>query len=75
MLWRNVFRVMVVCLCLVGQGCSYQAWYAGFQEQQRQECYKNLNQADTRKCLDRVNSMSYDQYKMEREQATGTPGR
>ncbi|GFE61151.1 hypothetical protein [Geobacter sp. AOG2] len=66
---RTLMRLMIVCLCLVAPGCTYRSWYAGFQEQQRQECYKNLNPADTQRCLDKANSMTYDQYKAEREQA------
>ena len=62
-------RIFVICFCLAAQGCTYQAWYAGFQERQRQECYENtMSSSDTRRCLDKVNDMSYDQYKHEREQ-------
>jgi hypothetical protein len=62
-------RIAIISLCLVVQGCTYQAWYSGLQEQQRQECYKNMNPSDTQRCLDRVNTMTYDQYKVQREQA------
>ena len=63
-------RISVISLCLVAQGCTYQGWYSGFQEQQRQQCYKDtINPSDTQRCLDRVNNTSYDQYKRQREQA------
>lgn len=71
---KTFMRVTIICFCLVAQGCTYRAWYAGFQEQQRQECYKNLNPGDIQKCLDRVNGMTYDQYKTEREQAIQKSG-
>jgi len=59
--------VLIIFICLAGQGCSYQAWYTGFQVQQRQECYKYANQGDLRQCLDRA-GMSYDDYKRQREE-------
>jgi len=67
---RTILRIIFISLCLISQGCSYQAWYAGFQEQQRQQCYKNImSPSDTQRCLDRVNNMTYDQYKAQREQS------
>jgi hypothetical protein len=66
----TVTRLFVMSLCLAVQGCTYQAWYTGFQEQQRQQCYKNaVNFSETQQCIDRVNNTSYDQYKAQREQA------
>jgi hypothetical protein len=65
-------RILILSLCFAAQGCTCQAWYTGFQEQQRQQCYKNfLNSSDTQRCLDRVNNTSYGQYKAQREQALG----
>ena len=66
----TVVRTLLIPLCLAAQGCTYQAWYAGFQEQQRQQCYKKtMSPSDTQRCLDRVNSMTHVQYKAQREQA------
>ena len=65
---KALLRAMIICLCLAGQGCSHQAWYTGFQQQQRQECYKNANQGDIQTCLDRA-GMPYDAYKRQREEA------
>jgi hypothetical protein len=66
---RASMRHALVILSLALPGCTYQAWYAGLQERQRQECYKNsTSQSDTRQCLDRVNNMTYDQYQSQREQ-------
>jgi hypothetical protein len=55
------------CFCLACQGCTYRAWYEGMQERQRQECYKIPSQSETQKCLERVNSITYDDYKNRRE--------
>jgi hypothetical protein len=50
-------------------GCSYRAWYEGFRETERQNCYKIENSIERQQCLDRVDEMSYDQYQKEREKA------
>jgi hypothetical protein len=58
-----MLRLFVLSLCLAVQGCTYQAWYIGFQERQRQQCYKNtVNAVEAQQCLDRVNNTTYDQY-------------
>jgi hypothetical protein len=63
MLYRTTALLPAVCFCLLfSQGCTYRAWYEGFQEQQRQECYKNRGRDETQKCLDRANSITYDEY-------------
>jgi hypothetical protein len=70
----TMLRLFVISLCLALQGCTYQAWYIGFQEQQRQLCYKNtVNTSETQQCLDRVNNTTYDQYKAQRAQAIERP--
>jgi hypothetical protein len=72
---NTTLRLFVISLCLSVQGCTYQAWYAGLQEQQRQQCYKNtVNFPETQQCIDRVNNTTYDQYKAQREQAIERPG-
>ena len=61
---RRIVLVVAVALFLLGgQGCTYQAWYAGLQERQRQECYKLAGSSDTSRCLDEVQGRSYDTYK------------
>jgi hypothetical protein len=55
--------LLSVSLLFLHQGCSYRAWYEGFKERERQECYKHLNHGDIASCLERVESMSYDEYK------------
>jgi hypothetical protein len=48
-------------------GCTYRAWYEGFQERQRMECNENRGQGEIQKCLDRVNGTTYDEYVKSRE--------
>jgi hypothetical protein len=62
-----VVLLLVEFFCLFNQGCTYRAWYEGFQERQRQECYENRGQSEIQKCLDRVNSTTYDEYMKSRE--------
>ena len=71
---RAAFPFIVAGPCLLAQGCSYLAWYQGLQEQQRQECYKNYSQQDVQICIDKVNSMTYDDYRKRREGITGEKG-
>ena len=54
--------LFVACACLASQGCTYRAWYEGLQQKQRQECYENTSQSEVQKCLDSVNSTTYEQY-------------
>ncbi len=64
---RMVVLLLAACSCLASQGCTYRAWYGAFQERQRQECYKNRSQDEIQKCLDGVNSTTYDEYVKGRE--------
>jgi len=61
------FRLLIICISLLIQGCTYRAWYEGFQEKQRQDCYQYRSQDQIQNCLDTVNGRTYDQYKKERE--------
>lgn len=58
---RMVFFSILLAICFALQGCSYRAWYTGFQDEQRRKCYDNPNQTQIQQCLDRAN-MSYDDY-------------
>jgi len=67
-----MFKKMALLLLAAGacwgsQGCTYRAWYEGFKEQQRQECYRNLSQSEIQKCLDNANSTTYDEYARSRK--------
>ena len=67
MIYRMFVLLIVASFCLFGQGCTYRAWYEGFQERQRMECHENRGSEEVQKCLDRVNSMTYDEYVQGRE--------
>lgn len=73
MTWYFVIPLLSACLCLFCQGCTYRAWYEGLQERQRQECYHNPNQSQVQQCLDRVNKMTYDEYKRHRDASVQKP--
>jgi hypothetical protein len=60
---------LAMCSCLFSQGCTYRAWYEGLQERQRMECNENHGRDEIQKCLDRVNSTTYDEYAKSREAA------
>ncbi len=61
-------------LVLAGAGCSYRAWYQGFQDRQRQECYQLGGAREMQDCLDQVDCMSYDDYqRLRQERRAGTP--
>ncbi|RPH82712.1 MAG: hypothetical protein EHM75_12835 [Desulfobacteraceae bacterium] len=53
--------------CWGSQGCTCRAWYEGLKERQRQECYQNPGQSEVQKCLDSVNSTTYDEYMRSRK--------
>jgi len=54
--------LLAACAGLLVQGCTYQAWYEGFRERQRQECYQERGRSEMEKCLERVNSLTYEEY-------------
>lgn len=55
--------LFLVIVAIGIQGCTYRAWYEGFKNRERQTCYKHSSQDDIEACLERVEKMSYDQYK------------
>jgi hypothetical protein len=55
--------------CTILQGCTFRAWYTGFQEEQRRKCYDTPNQTQIQQCLDRAD-MSYDDYEKYRKDST-----
>lgn len=58
--------LLLVSAAIIVQGCSYQNWYTGIKESQRQKCYANPNSVEVQECLER-NGMDYERYKQERE--------
>jgi hypothetical protein len=65
---RSLLLIGIFCCAI--QSCSYQSWYEGLHEQQRQDCCKIENPAERQECLDKVNAMTYDQYKKTREDSS-----
>lgn len=65
--WK--ISLLVGCVCLMSQGCTYRGWYEGLQERQRQDCYKYATEAEIQACLDRVDEKTYDQYEKQRKDA------
>jgi len=57
--------ISYVSICI--SGCSSKAWYEGFREERRRNCYKIESPNERQKCLKEVDEKSYDQYQKERE--------
>ena len=49
-------------------GCTTQSWYEGFQMQQRNQCSRYPQQYEVQRCLERVNGLTYDQYKYQQDE-------
>ncbi|PLY02625.1 MAG: hypothetical protein C0624_08095 [Desulfuromonas sp.] len=63
-------RRLTTCLAIIAlacAGCSYQAWYEGFREHERRQCYELTSPGEVRQCLDQINSLSYEDYLRARE--------
>jgi len=65
---KQVFRLHLGVFVLACTGCSYQSWYEGFREHERQQCYELTSPGEIRSCLDQVESLSYEDYRKAREQ-------
>lgn len=63
----NSTLLLTVFICFTFQGCTYKAWYDGFQEGQRMECNRYESSNERQECLERVNNMTYEEYKEVRE--------
>lgn len=61
-----IYKILTAFTLILIQGCTYQNWYTGIKDHQRQECYKLSNGAEVQQCLER-NAIDYDSYKLERE--------
>jgi hypothetical protein len=70
---RSLACLLAACACLAGHGCTARAWYEGLQERERQACHAQANPRDAQDCLDRVDRLTYDQYRKAREDAAGRP--
>ena len=65
-MWKSV----LLCLALATMlgGCTARHWYEGFQMQQREQCGRYPQQYEVQRCLERVNAMTYDQYRYQTEE-------
>lgn len=54
------------CICVLFQGCTYKAWYEGFQEGQRNDCYTIESSTERQGCIERVDNLTYEEYKKSR---------
>ena len=55
------------------QGCTCKAWYEGFQEGQRRDCYKIESPSGRQDCLERVSNMTYEEYEKARKDLMKKP--
>ena len=70
---KRLLNVMIVLCILLGcQGCTYRAWYEGLKDMQRIDCQKLSGVRERQECLDRANGLSYDQYTSEVEKREHT---
>jgi len=58
---------------LLQPACTNRAWYEGFRETQREQCYRQPSQSQIDRCLEEVNAASYDDYKRSRESSSRAP--
>lgn len=58
---------LLTAFLLLPQGCTRQAWFEGLKERERQRCHSHVSQDEIERCLDRVETMRYDQYQKSRE--------
>ena len=65
---RLAILLVFVCVCAETYGCTYRAWHEGFRESQRQKCYKLPSDDAMQQCLNKVDKMTYDQYKKARKE-------
>ena len=77
MINRLLTLLLIGSVCFVIQSCTYQAWFEGFKAQQRHDCYRYASQEERQECLDKVNSMTYEQYMKTRKDSNkqGTSGK
>ncbi len=67
MIKKMALLLLAAVACWGSPGCTYRAWYEGLKERQRQECYQSPSPSEVQKCLDSVNSITYDEYMKSRK--------
>ena len=69
MSWKTALVLLCTSFFLALYGCTYQTWFEGFKERQRQECLKHVGDDAIQHCLDEVNALSYEAYKRTRSES------
>jgi hypothetical protein len=72
---RLIRLAVAASLLLVAGGCSWRSWYAGIQQQQRNDCYHLGAQRDIQTCLERVDRLTYDDYQRLRQERIDADGK
>lgn len=62
----NIILAVMVVFSLTG--CTSRAWYEGFREAARQRCYQLNNEDDIQRCLEDIESGTYEEYQQSRQQ-------
>jgi hypothetical protein len=60
--------MLALVFAILLTGCTARNWYDGFQMQQRNQCSRYIQQYEVQRCLERVNGLTYDQYKYQQEE-------
>ena len=58
----NKHLVLALGILLLS-GCTSRSWYEGFQAQQRLQCDRYVERYEAQRCLEKVNQLTYDQYR------------
>jgi len=58
----SLLLTLVTIVSFMTQGCTYQAWYEGLREHQRNECHKHISNDTVQRCLDNIENMTHEQY-------------
>lgn len=69
----SLLPALVISVYFMIQGCTYQAWFEGLREQQRQECHKHISDDVVQRCLENVGNMTYEEYLKSREKKNKYP--
>jgi uncharacterized membrane-anchored protein YhcB (DUF1043 family) len=65
-MWKMTL-LAVISGILLG-GCTTRGWYDAMKERQRIECGRYPQQYEVQRCLEKLNALTYDQYKNQTEE-------
>lgn len=66
----TLIRLMTGIIAVFLAGCTSQGWYEGFRIQQQRECNRYPQQYEVQRCLEKMNNMTYDEYRQQRDKIT-----